>query len=407
MKKGDKVHVVLVPWSLVSIWPFDAIFPAHNCFGQLRSSCFTCFHSKKTSKRLPTIPPEIQTSFDLVAIPLPTMDSNLLPDGAEATIDIPFEKIQYLNVATDLLKNPFKNFIADKSPDWIISDIRTCWAAETVYFGRPEYLTGEGQKAARPSVESLMTKPPWVKFESKVAYRKHEAARVHRGFYSADVSGLSTAQRIAKVVQASKAVAIRSCLEFEPEYFRLQERISGKPAISVGFLPPGIGKPTLANTSDFQDDAWNNIFEWLDQQKPRSVKPSWANTDDPSDTDALPSDFRSRVAGKGVVKIGWAPQREILGHPSIGGTNSRYLVEKGLAVEVDRNEDGSFTKVAIADSLRRAMAIEGGGEAAALRARAGDAAAIFGDEKLNDGCIEAFVRYMKMNGTRKECHLTR
>ncbi|XVE73827.1 hypothetical protein DITRI_Ditri11bG0149900 [Diplodiscus trichospermus] len=155
---------------------------------------------------------------------------------------------------------------------------------------------------------------------------------------------------------------------------------------------------------------------WLDEQKPNSVvfvgfgsegklsrdqtyeiaygielseipflwalrKPTWAN----DDIDSLPPGFAQRTQGRGVVKIGWAPQMEILGHSSIGRSlfhcgrsfavetlqfgdalvalpfvfdqplNARLLVEKGLAVEIDRGEDGSYDKNDIAKSLRLAM----------------------------------------------------
>ncbi|MCE7766615.1 hypothetical protein GQL56_28725, partial [Pseudomonas putida] len=89
-------------------------------------------------------------------------------------------------------------------------------------------------------------------------------------------------------------------------------------------------------------------------------KPSWAL----NDVDALPSGFGAATEGRGFVYIGWAPQKEILAHPSIGGSlfhagwgstietlrhghvlvvlpfvfdqglNARLLVEKGVAIEV-------------------------------------------------------------------------
>ena len=76
--------------------------------------------------------------------------------------------------------------------------------------------------------------------------------------------------------------------------------------------------------------------------------------------------------------MGWVPQKEILAHPSIGGSlfhsgwgsaiemlqfghclvvlpfiydqpvNARVLVEKDLAIEVEREEDGSFSRDGIA-----------------------------------------------------------
>ena len=99
-------------------------------------------------------------------------------------------------------------------------------------------------------------------------------------------------------------------------------------------------------------------------------KPNWAI----EDAEALPSGFSDRTSGRGVVYMGWAPQMEILARPSIGGSllhsgwgsvietlqfghcpivlpfvidqglNARLLVEKGMAGEIARGDDGSFSR---------------------------------------------------------------
>ncbi|KAI3855240.1 hypothetical protein MKX03_026098 [Papaver bracteatum] len=83
--------------------------------------------------------------------------------------------------------------------------------------------------------------------------------------------------------------------------------------------------------------------------------------------------------------FGWISQVEVLAHPAIGGSvchcgwssisenlffghgqilmpmmadqgiNARFLAEKGLGFEVERNEDGSFTREAVAKSMRILM----------------------------------------------------
>ena len=73
------------------------------------------------------------------------------------------------------------------------------------------------------------------------------------------------------------------------------------------------------------------------------------------------------------------------------GLNARLLVEKGVAVEVSRREDGSFSRDDIAKSLRLAMVMEEGEK---LRARAREAAAIFGDRKLHQSYIDELVKYL-------------
>ncbi|KAL6131023.1 hypothetical protein ACLB2K_069401 [Fragaria x ananassa] len=197
------------------------------------------------------------------------------------------------------------------------------------------------------------------------------------------------------------------------------------------------------------------MLHWLDKQKPRSVvfvgfgsecklskeqvheiahglelsdlpfiwglrKPNSANSDQVDDF--LPLGFVDRTSEKGLVCFGWVPQMEILGHPSIGGSlfhsgwgsvietlqfghclvvlpiiidqplNARLLVEKGLAAEVKRNEDGSLSREEIAKSLRLAIVEEEGEQ---LRTNARKAGAAFGDHKLQDHYIGAFVEYLK------------
>lgn len=97
-----------------------------------------------------------------------------------------------------------------------------------------------------------------------------------------------------------------------------------------------------------------------------------------NDLDALPLGFNEQTKGKGIVNIGWAPQSEVLSHPSVGGSLfnggwgagndalqygdvlvllpfsidqgliARLIVEKGVGAEIDRREDGSFSKDDIA-----------------------------------------------------------
>lgn len=162
-------------------------------------------------------------------------------------------------------------------------------------------------------------------------------------------------------------------------------------------------------------------FFWILQ------KPNWASNDDY--IDAFPAGFGEATEGRGLVHVGWAPQKEILAHSSIGGSlfhagwgstietlqnghvlvvlpfiynqglNARLLVEKGMAIEVKRREEhGSFSGNDIAMSLIEAMVSEEGEE---LRARTRKAATIFGDRKLHDSYVRNFVEYLKGNDETK------
>ncbi|KAL6130984.1 hypothetical protein ACLB2K_069362 [Fragaria x ananassa] len=430
-----ELHVVILPWSA-----FGHIIPLVELSKALaKANIHVSFISTpKNIQRLPKIPPELQSLITMVPFPLPALDADQL-QGAEATVDIPFEKMDDLKVAFDLLKQPFKQFIADQVPDWIISDFAAHWAVEVskeygvplayfspfsaannVFCGSPEYLFN-----APPSPEFFTSPPEWVPFPSLVALKGFEAVRWHAGVYTVNRSGICDAARLAKIVAGCQVLAVRSCNEIEREYLELHAKLTGKPVIPTGLLPPKKSKRESGN---------NDVtFDWLDKQKPRSVvfvgfgsecklskeqvygiahglelselpflwalrKPSWASTD----AEALP------LVGGSLFHAGWGSVIETLqfGHclvvlPFIidQPLNARLLVEKGLAAEVERNEDGSFTGDDISKTLRLAMVEEEGEQ---LRINARKAAVFFGDEKLqHDHYLGAFVDYLKNNGRKR------
>lgn len=470
-----KLHVVMLPWSAFGhLMPFFQLSIALAKSGVKVSFIST----PKNIQRLPKPAPESEVAalINFVEFPLPApaaLDNKLLlPEGAEATVDIPSENIQYLKIAYDLLQHPFKQFVAQQSVDWIIVDVMSHWAGKIAqeyqvplllfsafsaaafqFIANPECLVGDDQKRVRPSAESLTSVPEWVDFPSSVALRTFDAIGMHDGFYGMNASGITDAHRTAEILHSCQAMAIRSCPEFEGEYLNLLEKLTGKPVIPVGLLTP---EPNSAKGRDHQI---SKIFQWLDEQKPRSVvfvgfgsecklgkdqvyeiayglelsglpflwalrKPEWAT----DDVDALPMGFADTIRGKGIVSIGWAPQLEILAHPSIGTSlfhagwgsvietlqfghslvvlpliidqplNARLLVDKDLAVQVERKDDGSFTRDAMAEALRLATVSEDGEK---LRVRAREAANTFNDKKLHDDYSVRFVEYLKINVATK------
>ena len=88
------------------------------------------------------------------------------------------------------------------------------------------------------SPQSLTSPPEWGDFPSSIAYRSFEATIYYKGFYGHNASGITDAERLAKVIQACKAFATRSCTEYEGEYFNICEKITGKPVIPIGLLLP-------------------------------------------------------------------------------------------------------------------------------------------------------------------------
>ena len=472
----DHAHAVMVPWSA-----FGHLIPFFQLSIALaKAGIHVSFISTpRNIQRLPKIPPSLATLINFVEFPLPSLGNEILPEGAEATVDVQVDKVQYLKAACDLLQYPIKQFIAEQLPDWIIVDFFAHWAVEIAqnynvglmyfsvfsattfaFFGQPPeyfYVDDQLEKKTWESPESLTKPLKWVDFPSSVALRGYEAVGLLASLYAENASGISDAARITKVLRACKALAIRSCKEYEGEYLNLHEKLMGKPVIPVGLLPPE--RP--AETSKLTDESWRKIFDWLDKQESKSVlfvgfgsecqlskeqvyeiayglelsqvpflwalrKPNWAV----DDAEYLPSGFLNSTSGFGMVCMGWAPQLEILAHNSIGGSlvhsgwgslseilqfghclvvlpfiydqpfNARLLVEKGLGVEIERGEDGSFSRDGIAKAVRLVMVSEEGDK---FRARAREAAAIFGDENLHNVCyIGQFVEYLKHGVTKYE-----
>ncbi|XP_017971771.1 PREDICTED: putative UDP-rhamnose:rhamnosyltransferase 1 [Theobroma cacao] len=462
------LHVVMLPWSAFGhLIPFFQLSIALAKAGVKVSFIST----PRNIQRLPKVPPTLATPIDLVALPLPVLDKQILPEGAEASVDIPSEKIPYLKIAYDLLQHPVKQFISDQRPDWIITDAISYWVVEVAqekqipvinfsvfpastgaFFLQQYFPVADVQEGTKPSPESLSTPHEGGKFQSSVAYRRFEATDAYEGFYVPNASGVADNERLRRVLLASKALAIRTCPEYESDYLNKCKEIIGKPVIPIGLLLPEIP----AEGRRITDKSWIENFEWLDGQNPKSVvfvgfgsecklskeqvheiarglelsglpflwalrKPDWAT----DDHDALPPGFSDRTRGRGVVCIGWAPQLEILGHPSIGGSlfhagwgsiietlqfghclvvlpliidqplNARLLVEKGLAVEVERSDDGSFSGADVAKALRLAMVSEEGEN---LRVRAKEAAEVFGNRNLQHSCFNRFVEYLEKYG---------
>ena len=141
-------------------------------------------------ERLPKIPPNLQPFINLVPIPFPPLEPDFLPEGAEASVDVPVQQYANLQVAVDLLQTPIKQFIADKMPDWIIADFFTHWvvdiakeydvplayfsvfsAAACVFFGPPEHLTGATRNGVLPTIQSLTSPPEWITFPSLLSLK--------------------------------------------------------------------------------------------------------------------------------------------------------------------------------------------------------------------------------------------
>ncbi|CAL4953514.1 unnamed protein product [Urochloa decumbens] len=316
-------------------------------------------------------------------------------------------------------------------------------AATLSFFGPPEGLMGRGEHA-RTKMEDLTVVPSYVPFPTTVVYRTFEAREIFEPGLVPDDSGVSEGYRFAMAIQGSQLVGIRSSAEFEPEWLRVLGELYPKPVIPVGLFPPPPTQEVAGHEATLQ---------WLDRHAPRSVVYAafgseakltsaqletialgleasglpflWAfrppsDADAGEGTDGLPEGFEDRVNGRGLVCRGWVPQARLLAHGSVGGflthagwnsiaeglargvrlallplvfdqgLNSRLLVEKRIAVEVERDEDdGSFAPEDIAAALRRVM-VEDEGEEFGTKVK--ELSEVFGNDEVNDQCVRDFLR---------------
>ncbi|RWW22456.1 hypothetical protein GW17_00013347 [Ensete ventricosum] len=318
----SSLHVVVFPWlAFGHLIPFLEL---SKCIAK-RGHHVSFLSTPRNIRRLPKLPPSLAPSIDFVPIPLPPCEG--LPDGVEATSDLPQEKVKYLNKAFDGLEQSVAEFL-----------VRTTFPSFVSAF-----FTGPGGRGMQRPVEAFTTPPEWIPFPTKLAYRAHEARSLSDHVKQDDVSGVSVVRRIEMVAKGCELMAVRACTEFEHEWLSLLREHNEKPVIPVGLLPPSIkdwsGEANQgANTGD--------IFLWLHDQVPGSVLyialgsevelsaellrelafgleqgglPFLWALRRPDNTEALPEGFEERVEGRGVVAFGWIPQLQVRAHESVGG----------------------------------------------------------------------------------------
>uniref|UniRef100_B9H1W3 Anthocyanidin 3-O-glucosyltransferase n=1 Tax=Populus trichocarpa TaxID=3694 RepID=B9H1W3_POPTR len=209
--------------------------------------------------------------------------------------------------------------LSNRSADWIIADVIVHWVVEiaqahdvslmvvspcsasTAAFMWPlHYLVGDGQKRFQSSPESLTKPPEWFDFPSSIAFKLHEATGFQAGFYGDNASGISDAERTAKILNVGQALAIRFI-----------ERTSNKGIVCMRWEPQmeTLWHPSIRGS--LFHSGWGSVIETLQ-------------------------------FGHCLVVLPF-----IIDQP----LNARLLVEKDLVVEVDRNGDGSFSRDAIANAM--------------------------------------------------------
>nr|WIW42790.1 UDP-glycosyltransferase [Nicotiana tabacum] len=350
------------------------------------------FSTPKNIQRLPKLPPNFKPHIEFITLQLPHVEN--LPENAEATSDLPYNKVRYLKIAFDRLQESMPKLIESIYPDFVIQDFASYWLVPiteklqipTIYFsifpatclslgGIPSSIINGDNDRVKP--EDFTVKPKWVTFETNVRPSFYQIQR-----------NVSDIYRLAVTVKGVDVVAIRSCYEFEGEWLQVIENIYEKPIIPIGSVVYiAFGSETKPSQDELTIIALglelsNLPFFWVFRKQRGCAD---------SKVIELPEQFEERTKGRGFICTSWAPQLKLLNHESIGGflTHSgwssvieavqfekplillpflgdqgmicSHLTEKKLGYPIFRNElDGSFTKECVAKSLRLVMVEEKG-----------------------------------------------
>ncbi|KAK1361804.1 Anthocyanidine rhamnosyl-transferase [Heracleum sosnowskyi] len=455
MVSVKKMHIVMFPWLA-----FGHLLPYLKLAKLIaeKGHQISFISTPRNIDRLPKLPHNVAPFINFVKIPLPCTPN--LPENAEATSDVPFNKVKYLKIAYDHLQSPVTHFLESNSVDWILCDFVSYWlgpvasclgipcawysifTASALGFIGPasNLIHGDGY---RVNPEDFTVKPKWVEFETKIAMFLFQIL-AHTPDFEADESGNATdLYRIGNTIKNCDMVAIRSSIEFEPEWLKLVDEIYEKPVIPVGLLP-------AADESNV-DECWIKIKDWVDKQAHGSViyvalgsetimnqvqvtelalglelsglPFFWAikkarGLSDPGRVE-LPEGFEERTRGRGMVYTTWVPQIKIVSHDSVGGLLihsgwssvveavqfgkalvllpflgdqgiiAKQLEEKKLGFMIPRNElNGGFTRDSVAASVKLVMVDEQG---KIYRDKVKEFQGIFSDMDRQDSYVDNLI----------------
>ena len=424
------MHIVVFPWLA-----FGHLLSFLDLAERLadRGHRVSFVSTPRNISRLPPVSPAVAPYVDLVPLPLPRVDG--LPDGAEATTDLPPDKYDLLQKASDGLAAPFSAFLdaTCKKPNWVILDTFHYLAAAAALDRNVPSVMFMGYSAA-----------------TSVLYGVPRGSRlVH------DELGASLVQRCMFTYETCKIIAQRCCVELEPESVALLPKVFGKTVCPIGLLPPPLGGSRSLRTKGAVAKQGDALVSWLDMQPTKSVvyvalgseaplstvqvhemafglelagvrflwalrKPSGV----PDNADLLPPGFKERTHGRGIVTMGLVPQTRLLAHAAVCAflthcgwsstiegmqyghplvmlpffgdqwPNARLMEKKKVGVQVARNEkDGSFNREGIAAAVR-GVAVEEEGRIV-FAANAKKLQELVADTACHERCIDEFIQQLR------------
>ncbi|KAI6694962.1 hypothetical protein NL676_022672 [Syzygium grande] len=343
------LHIAMLPW-----FAFGHMTPYMELAKLMagKGDRISFLSTPRNIDRLPKPPPDLAPLISFVKLPLPAIEH--LPEGAEATRNLPYDKIQYLKKAFDMLQGPMAQFLQSSDPDWIVYDFAPYWAGQiasrlgigrvlfTIMIGAglgfigPTWASKGGDNRKTP--EDFSVPPKWVPFPTKVAFLQFEIKKIF-DVVTGNASGVTDLYRMGAGQECCDIIALRSSYDVEPEWLSLLNDMHAKPVFPVGQLPPG-DPETRGET-----DSWRSIKEWLDAQKKDQ------------------------------------------------GLNARLLEERQIGYPIPRNEsDRLVTRQSVAESLGLVMVEEKG---RVYREKAKEMRSIVGDKNIQESYVNKLLNYLQ------------
>ncbi|KAJ9550267.1 hypothetical protein OSB04_014312 [Centaurea solstitialis] len=204
----QQLHIAMLPWlAFGHLIPFLELAKLMAAKGHK----ITFISTPKNIQRLPPIPQTLKPFLTFLQIRLPKLQN--LPENAESTKDLPFDKVKFLKIASDGLRQPITDFLKTSSPDWIVYDFFT---------------------------------------------------RANETFGVDEAETVSDTYRLAAAIHGCDAVVIRTSYDFEPDWLKLLNELYRKPVIPAGLLP-------AEEAAAGEDASWPETKGWLDKHEKGSV----------------------------------------------------------------------------------------------------------------------------------------
>ncbi|CAH9093775.1 unnamed protein product [Cuscuta epithymum] len=372
--------------------------------------------------------PEIYSGSILpVELHLPHLPD--LPPHYHTTNGLPPHLHPTLRKALRMSKPNFSNILHTLKPDLLIFDFLQIWAEVMARDLHIPAIRFYNACAATSSYINFMTRN--ASSASQTESYPYPALRLKGGgeaiFRAAVDNVIKTGREPEECLSEPQMVLMSTSMEMEPEYIEYYSRTIGCKVVPVGILaqePQAEESPE--NTEEILDwlrkkdegsvlyisfgseyfltkEEMNEMAHGLELlMDPTEISFIWVlrfpKGEKSSAQDSLPHGFVKRIGERGRIVEGWAPQVRILAHPSVGGfvthcgwnsimeslnfavpiialpmhvdqpVNARFLVEKGLAVEIERGGDGKLRREEMAKAVDEAIGGENG-EALKMRVK--------------------------------------